>query len=218
MSAASPSTSSIAQCNNMHSTKKTTSTINYRNIEFKSNLKDNSQSNHHNQSNNTTPQKLTLKRANAPTLSIPITPFQSSGSKSAARTSAIFYTQCHINGVSSKEADDAALDSKKAYKDWWKQERFTSSIGGVTEKENDDEDGSIVSKQILRKKRRFKEIHHKLPSSSSSTTTFRKNFAVVVSEDDDVDASQQQQPTPIAQIKSDNSTSINDNIGRVKSS
>ena len=99
--------------------------------------------------------KLSLNKINTPTS---ITPFHSCGSRSSARTAAIFYTQCHLHGIPPQDADDAAVHSKKAYRDWWKQERFSSG----------DDKNSMVLKQLMRKKRRFREIH-KLPTSDVST-------------------------------------------------
>jgi len=93
--------------------------------------------------------KFSLTDPSAPTLKSPQTVFDTTKNRSAARTAAVFYSKCSIEGIPAKDADDAALESHSAYRDWWRQERFTKGGNDTT---------SQLQMQLSRCKRRFSDL------------------------------------------------------------
>ena len=69
----------------------------------------------------------------APLLTAPITPFESTDRKKA-HTSALFYSECFLKGVTPTDADSAATDIQGRYKKWWVEsgfhERDSNSVEG----------------------------------------------------------------------------------------
>jgi len=69
------------------------------------------------------PRIMALDSAVAPLLPSPITPFQKSERKKA-HTSAMYYSECFLKGVTPTDADNAASDIEGRYNKWWVQEGF----------------------------------------------------------------------------------------------
>jgi len=90
-------------------------------------------------------QQLTLDSAVSPLLSSPITPFQKSDRKKA-HTSAMYYSECFLKGVTPKDADNAASDIQGRYNKWWVQsgfhERAESGGEGTSEPDRERRDAS----------------------------------------------------------------------------
>ena len=61
---------------------------------------------------------MALESAVAPMLPSPITPFQKSDRKKA-QTSAMYYSECFLKGVTPTDADNAASDIQGRYNKWW---------------------------------------------------------------------------------------------------
>jgi hypothetical protein len=61
---------------------------------------------------------MPLDSAVAPFLTTPITPFEKTERKKA-HTSAIYYSECFLKGVTPKDADNAASDIEGRYNKWW---------------------------------------------------------------------------------------------------
>jgi hypothetical protein len=62
--------------------------------------------------------RMALESAVAPMLPSPITPFQRSDRKKA-QTSAMYYSECFLKGVTPTDADNAASDIQGRYNKWW---------------------------------------------------------------------------------------------------
>jgi hypothetical protein len=85
-------------------------------------------------------QPLTLDSAVAPLLKSPITPFQKSERKKA-HTSAMYYSECFLKGVTPTDADNAASDIQGRYNKWWVESGFhddNARGSGETEEDKDE--------------------------------------------------------------------------------
>ncbi len=67
---------------------------------------------------NTTWQKLSRDTANAPLLPRPTAPFARTEQKKAL-TSAVYYSECFLNGIEPKIADATAGEMQEQYTKWW---------------------------------------------------------------------------------------------------
>jgi hypothetical protein len=74
--------------------------------------------------------EMPVDTAVAPFLSTPITPFQTTKRKKA-HTSAVYYSECFLKGVTPNDADTAALDIEERYNKWWVEAGFQNKNGEV---------------------------------------------------------------------------------------
>ena len=61
-------------------------------------------------------QKMKYNMPVAPFLKRPVAPFDNSESRKRAKTSAVYYGECFLKGISPKHADDAASQIEERYK------------------------------------------------------------------------------------------------------
>lgn len=64
------------------------------------------------------PQRLTLDSSNSPLLSQGAAPFVDNERKRAL-TSAMYYSECQLNGIVPYDADSAAMEARQQYDKWW---------------------------------------------------------------------------------------------------
>lgn len=116
-------------------------------------------------------QRLTLESAVAPLIPRPTAPFAKSERKRAL-TSAAYYSECCMNGISPVEADKAALAVQSQYNKWW--------VGAKYHETGDTEGPS----ELKRRKLREEPQSSQQPSRDVKQTTLKTNDAYVTSEDE----------------------------------
>jgi hypothetical protein len=114
-------------------------------------------------------QRLTLESAVAPLIPRPTAPFAKSERKRALTTAA-YYSECCMNGISPVEADKAALAVQSQYNKWW--------VGAKYHEKGDDEMPSES------KRRKLHQEPHSSQQLSQDVKQTRKNDAYVTSEDE----------------------------------
>jgi hypothetical protein len=114
-------------------------------------------------------QRLTLESAVAPLIARPTAPFAKSERKRALTTAA-YYSECCMNGISPVEADKAALAVQSQYNKWW-----------VGAKYHETEDAERPSEP---KRRKVHQEAHSSQQPSREVKQSRKNDAYVTSEDE----------------------------------
>jgi hypothetical protein len=118
---------------------------------------------------NFTLQRMTLESAVAPLIRTPTAPFAKSERK-RAMTSAAYYSECCMNGISPIEADKAALAVQSQYNKWW--------VGAKYHETGDAEGPSELKRRKVQQEPRSAQQ----PSRDVKQTS--KNDAYVTSEDE----------------------------------
>ena len=81
--------------------------------------------------------QMPVDDAVAPFLTAPITPFETTKRKKA-QTSAVYYSECFLKGVTPNDADTAALDIEERYRKWWIEAGFRNKNGTGSDNRNPD--------------------------------------------------------------------------------
>jgi len=89
-------------------------------------------------------QRVSLDKAVAPLLSRPTAPFDRSERK-RAYTSAVYYSECFLNGIEPIVADTAAVEAQGQYEKWWIER--TADSGKKSNKRHRKEEDAYAKKQ-----------------------------------------------------------------------
>jgi hypothetical protein len=127
-------------------------------------------------------QRLSLDAAVSPLLQRPTAPFDRTERK-RAHTSALFYSECFLQGIQPLDADTAAQNAQQQYDKWWVKKTAQES------KKNTSKEGERDSKR------------RKLASSHDSSDGIPPLLTTTIAGDDSISSQPQQPDVGFAKIR-----------------
>lgn len=117
---------------------------------------------------------LSLDKAVAPLIRRPVAPFDRTERK-RAHTSALFYSECFLNGIEPKVADTAAEHAQGTYDKWWV--RSTASVSRLESMEKSEARNCVRESTKKRKNERSdsEKLYEKINKGSSGIVIISKH-------------------------------------------